>query len=108
MSRGIEAENLIADAVRENDFAGFANDKIVEEMLAGIGEGVAAKECAVGTEVNERGIAAIFGGVGPNGGVARVEADSENGQKMVAVGGNEIGSVTVRSDLHDLALRKTA
>jgi len=56
---------LIADAVRENDFAGFANDKIVEEMLAGIGEGVAAKECAVGTEVNERGIAAIFGGVGP-------------------------------------------
>ena len=108
MRCGIEAEDLIVDAVGENDFAGFANDEIVEKMFAGIARRVAAEEIAVWTEMDERGIAAIFGGVGPDGGVARIEADSENGQKMIAVGGNKIGSVAVRSQLNDFALGETA
>ena len=108
MSRGIEAKNLIVDAVGENDFAGFANDEIVEKMFAGIVEGVTAEEIAVRAEVNERCVAAIFGGVGPNRGVARVDADSENGQEMIAVCGNEIGSVAVRCDFNYFSLSQTA
>src|SRR5882762_3995326 len=104
----IEAVNLVVDAVGENDFAGFANDGIVEKMFAGIVEGVAAEEIAVWAEVDERCAAAVLAGVGPDCGVARVEADSENGQKMIAVCGNKIGSVAVRSDLDDFSLRETA
>ena len=108
LRRGIEAEDLIVDAVGENDFAGFANDEIVEKMFAGIVQRVTAKDSAVRTEVNERCVAAIFGGVGPNRGVARIEANSENGQKMIAVCGNEIGSVAVRSDFNYFSLSQTA
>src|SRR5882724_13058897 len=103
----IEAVNLVVDAVGENDFAGFANDEIVEKMFAGIVERVTAEEIAVRAEVNESCVAAIFGGVGPNCGVARVDADSENGQKMIAVCGNEIGSVAVRSDFNYFSLSQT-
>ena len=108
MRRGVEAKDLIVDAVGENDFAGFANDEIVEEMFTGIVERVTAEEIAVRAEVNESCVAAFFGSVGPNCGVARIEADSENGQKMIAVCGNEIGSVAVRSDFNYFSLSQTA
>ena len=108
LSRGIEAKDLIVDAVGEKDFAGFANDEIVEKMFPGIVQRVTAEEVAIRAEVNERCVAAIFGGVGPNCGVARIEADSENGQKMIAVCRNEIGSVAVRSDFNYFSLSQTA
>ena len=107
MRCGIEAEDLIVDAVGENDFAGLAHNEVVEEMLAGIAGGIAAEEIGVWIEVHECRIAALLGRVGPDGGVARVEADSENGQKMIAVGGNEIGSVAVRSDFNYFSLGQT-
>jgi len=67
LRRGIEAENLIVDAVGENDFAGFPNDEVVEEMLAGIDKRETAEEIAVWTEMNECRTAAFLGGVGPDG-----------------------------------------
>jgi len=47
LSRGIESNNFIVDAVGENDFAGFADDEIVEEMFTGIVQRVTAEEIAV-------------------------------------------------------------
>src|SRR5215813_8487648 len=78
-------------------------------MLCRIVDRKAPEKISCGIVVDEFGFAErILHGVGPDGVVARIESNSEHGKKMIAARGNEIRTVTVRSDLHDFLLCEAA
>src|SRR5579859_4436032 len=108
LRRRIEADDAIVDAVGEKDFAGLANDEVVEKMFAGIARRITAEKDAAGAEMNESGIAAVFGGIGPDGGIARIEADTEDGKKTITVCWNEIGNAAAWRDFNYFSLREAA
>ena len=104
----IETENFVVEAVSENDFAGLADDEVVEAVFCVVVERKAAKEISGIVEMNEFGFAEVVFGVGPDGGIARVESNAEDGEKTVATRGDEVGDVTIRSDLNDFFLGEAA
>src|SRR5215468_1678160 len=114
----IEAINLVGKAVRQENFSGLQNDKIVEAVLCRVvaprarGERISQREAPEKIPrrivVDEFRLAEVVFGVSPDGIVARVEPNSEHWQKMVAACGNEVRSVAFRNDLHDFLLRETA
>ena len=104
----IEAEDFVVEAVGENDFARLADDEVVETVFCVVIEREAAEETSGGVKVNEFGFAEVVFCVGPDGGIARIETNAEDGKKMVAIGRDEIGDMAIRSDLNDFFLGEAA
>ncbi len=65
----VEAEDFVVEAVGKNDFAGFANDQVVEAVFCLVVERKTAEKISGCVKVNEFGFAEVIFGVGPDGGI---------------------------------------